>query len=183
MAVLSILYKYGIWISIPAFIISVFLLVKCIAGVIRTGREAQLFSVPLRDRQEIEFTEAGRVVLCMEGPLLSRRFAKLKYELTGPDGMAVESRMVLFRMRTTGFSKARLELKTYDIAYPARYVFEIEGLGAERPSDADHRMVFTRPHFARTMAYVLGIVFAAMLTIGSFVFFLMRLLRVGMTQD
>ncbi len=178
MAFLSFVYKYGIWISIPAFIFSVVLLVTCITGVVRTGRQARLFSIPLVDRQEVEFTEAGKVVLCMEGPILSRRFAKLKYELTGPDGMAVKSHIVLLRARTTGFSKAIMELKTYEIVYPARYVFEIRGLGPEQLRDSEHRMVFMRPYFLRTMAYVLGIVFAAVLNIGSFVLFLMRLVGV-----
>jgi hypothetical protein len=39
-------------------------------------------------------------------------------------------------------------------------------------------MVFTLPHLARSMAYVLGIVFSAMLTIGSLVLFLMRVVGV-----
>lgn len=71
-----------------------------------------------------------------------------------------------------------MELRVYEIAQPGRHVFEIRGPGDERPSDAEHRMVFTRPHLARSMAYVLGIVFSAMLTIGSLVFFLMRVVGV-----
>ena len=179
MAFLSFIYKYGIWISIPAFIFFVILLVICITGVVRTGRQARLFSVPLLDRQEIEFTNAGRVVLCMEGPMLSRRFAKLKYDLTGPDGMAVKSRIALFRATTTGLTKARMELKVYEIAYPGRYVFEIRGLEGEKPSDSEHRMVFMRPHLARSMVYVIGIVFAGIFIIGSIVLFFLRLLNVS----
>ena len=175
MAFLSFLYKYGIWISVPVFILSVLLLARCISGVIKAEKETRLVSLPLLDRQEIDFALEGSVVLCMEGPILSKRFANLEYELTGPDGRVVRSRPVLFRSSTSGFSKAVMELRVYEIAQPGRHVFEIRGLGDERPSDAEHRMVFTLPHLARSMAYVLGIVFSAMLTIGSLVLFLMRL--------
>jgi hypothetical protein len=179
MAFLSFIYKYGIWISIPAFFFFVILLVICITGVVQTGRQARLFSVPLRDRQEIEFTKAGKVLLCMEGPQLSRRFAKLKYELTGPDGMAVKSRIVLFRATTSGLTKARMGLKVYDIAYPGRYAFEIRGLGEEKPSDSEHQMVFMRTHLARSMVYVFGIVLAGIFIIGSIVLFFLRFLNVS----
>jgi hypothetical protein len=178
---LSFVYKFGIWISIPAFFFSVVLLIRCIAGVIRTGRRAQLLSVPLVERQEIEFSRPGRVVLCMEGPILSRRFARLKYQLTGPDGITAKSRPVLFRMRTTGFTKAKMELKVYEIILPGRYVFQIHGLGGEKPSDSEHRMVFTRPNRARTFAYVIGITAGAIFTILSVVLFFMRLLKVAGT--
>lgn len=179
MAFLSFLYRNGIWISIPAFIFFVVLLITCITGVVRTGRQARLFSVPLIDRQDIEFAEAGRVVLGMEGPLLSRRFAGLEYSLLGPDGMTVKSRPALFRATTTGFTKARMELRIYEIANPGRHVFQILGLEGEKPSDAEHCMVFMRPHLGRSMAYVVGIVFAAIFTIGSIVLFFLRLLDVG----
>lgn len=178
MAFLSFLYKHGIWISVPVFILSVLLLVRCITGVIKAEKETRLVSLPLLDRQEIDFALEGSVVLCMEGPILSKRFANLEYELTGPDGRVVRSRPVLFRSSTSGFSKAIMELRVYEIAQPGRHVFEIRGLGDEKTSDAEHRMVFTLPHLARSMAYVIGIVFSAMLTIGSLVLFLMRVVGV-----
>ena len=114
----------------------------------------------------------------MEGPILSRRFANLKYELTGPDGMAVKIRIVIFRATTMGFTKARMELKVYEIAYPDRYMFMIMGLEGEKKSDSEHKMVFMRPHLARSMVYVIGIVFASIFTIVSIVLFFLRLLNV-----
>jgi hypothetical protein len=179
MVFLPFIYKHGIWISIPLFVLSVILLVASITGVFRTGREARLFSVPLADRQEVEFTEAGRVVLCMEGPILSRRFVKLEYGLTGLDGVPVKGRSVLFRASTTGLTKAKMELKVYEVPHPGRYMFQILNLSGEKSSDAEHRMVFTRTNLARSMMYVLGIVFAGILTIGSMVLFFLRFLNVS----
>jgi hypothetical protein len=179
MGFLSFIYKYGIWISIPAFILFVILLIMCITGVVRTGRQARLFSVPLVDRQEFEFSEAGKVVLCMEGPMLSRWFAGLKYDLTGPDGVALSSRPVLFRATTSGLTKARMELRVYEVMHPGRHVFQIRGLESEKPADAEHRMVFTRTNLARSMLYVLAIVFTGISTILSIVLFFLRLLNVS----
>lgn len=175
MVILYFIYRYGIWISIPAFLFFVSLLVYCIAGVVRTMRQARLFNVPLLSQQEIEFNQTGEVILCMEGPIFSRRFAHLDYELTGPDGMAVKGRNTLFRATSSGFTKAKMELRVYEISIPGRHLFQIRGLDGERPSDAEHQMVFTRPHLARSMVYVIGIVFAWCLTIGSIVLFFLRL--------
>lgn len=123
MAFLSFLCKHGIWISVPVFILSVLLLVRCITGVIKAEKKSRLVSLPLLDCQEIDFAVEGSVVLCMEGPILSRRFANLEYELTGPVGRVMRSRPVLFRSSTSGFSKAIMELRAYEIAQPGRHVF------------------------------------------------------------
>lgn len=175
----SFIYKYGLWISVPAFVIAVILLILSITGVIQTGRRARLFSVPLVERQEVEFTEPGQVVLNMEGPMLSRRFAGLKYELTGPDGVSIKSRPVLFRSSTSGLTKARMELRVYEITHPGRHVFQILGLGEEKSNDAEHAMVFMRPNLKYVVLYILGIVLTGGLTIGSIVLFFMRLVGVS----
>lgn len=81
---LAFVYRHGAWIAVPAFAAGVYLLVQCIGGMIRSGREAQLFAVPLADSQQVAFAEPGKVVLQMEGPLFSRRMVGLKYALLGP---------------------------------------------------------------------------------------------------
>jgi hypothetical protein len=177
MALLSSLYRHGIWIGFFSFAVSAYLLAHCIAGVIRTERQARLFSVPLVESQEVELAEAGPVVLAMEGPMLSRRFARLEYELVGPDGAPVGMRSVLFRTRTTGFTKATMTLKELEVATPGRHLFRIHGLDGSRPGDDGCSMVFMRPHLATTMSYVLGIVFSSMFAIGSLVLFLLRVVQ------
>jgi hypothetical protein len=173
--VLSFIYRYGVWMSIPAFVIFVTLLIFCIARVVRTMRQARLLDVPLLPQQEVEFREAGRVVLAMEGPFFSRRFAGLEYELVGPDGISVQSRRALFRARSSSFTKAKMELRVYNVTAPGRHLFQIRNIGDEQPTDAEHRMVFTRPHLGRSIAYVIGIVLTAMVAIGSIVLFSLRL--------
>jgi len=179
MNLLSYIYRNGLWISLPLFIVSAALLCFFILGVIRGVRQAHLLSVPLLDQQGIHFAEEGRVVLCTQGPLLSIRFAKLDYELTGDNGMPVEGRTTWFHSKTSGFSWVRMEVKSYRIPMPGRYVLRIKGFEPGTAPDDDHRIVFTRPHLARSIGYVIGIVLAGMLFIGSIVLFFLRLLSKG----
>lgn len=172
---LLFIYRNALWISAPVFFLFFVLLGMCIKGLLQTIRHARLFSVPLLAQQHIEFSEAGKVVLCLEGPLLSRRFARLAYELVGPDGMAVKSRKALLRMRTTGATSTRMELQVYEITHPGRHLFRINGLERESTSDVENQLVFTRPHLGRTLFFVVGIVLSGVCLIGSIVLFFLRL--------
>jgi hypothetical protein len=122
MSFFSYLYRNGLWISVPIFLIGVGSLAYFIFGIVRGVREAHLLSVPLLEEQEIQFPEAGRVVLCTQGPLLSFRFAKLHYELTGDSGTPVEGRTTWFHSKASGFSWVRMEVKSYRIPMPGRYI-------------------------------------------------------------
>ncbi|MBZ5515853.1 MAG: hypothetical protein LAN62_13610 [Acidobacteriia bacterium] len=173
------LYRNLLWIGPLLFCISGLTLALCIRGVIRSVREAVLFSVPLVERQTIEFLEAGRVMLCVEGPRFTTRFARLKYELSADSGAPVEGRVVLFRFQKSSFSRVRLEVRTYEIPRPGSYVLRIQGLGPPQARDTEHQLVFTRPHTARSVSYILGIVFSGLVLILSLIFFLMRLVGVG----
>jgi hypothetical protein len=176
---LSYIYRNGLWISVPLFIISAALLCFFILSVIRAVRQARLLSVPLLEQQEIQFAEEGRVVLCTQGPLLSFRFAKLDYELTGDNGMPLEGRTTWFHSRTSGLSWVRMEVKSYRIPMPGRYVLRIKGLEPGSTTDSEHRIVFMRPHLARSIGYVIGIVLTSLLFIGSIVLFFLRLSSKG----
>jgi len=172
---LSYIYRNGLWISVPLFIISAALLCFFILNVIRSVRQAYLLSVPLLGQQETQFAEEGRVVLCTQGPLLSFRFAKLDYELTGDNGMPVEGRTTWFHARTSGLSWVRMEVKSYRIPMPGRYILRIKGLEPGSSPDSEHQIVFMRPHLARSIGYVIGIVLSGLLFVGSIVLFFLRL--------
>lgn len=175
----SAFLRNGVWISLPLFCISAALLGLCIRNVIRVVRRAYIVSVPLLEQQEIEFAEAGGVVLCGEGPRFTTRFAKLAYELSADDGTPIKGRTAWFHASTSGASRVRMELKRYRIPKPGRYVLRIQGLGTVRADNAEHRIVFMKPHLAQSMGYVVGIVLAGGLLIGSIVFFGLSLASKG----
>lgn len=173
-SVFESIYRHWTWIGIPVMVVALAALVVLIVGVIATVKKAHLFKVPLSERQEVRFTEAGRVVLSIEGPRFSTRFARVNFELSGLAGEPVESRSALFRARTSGVSTARMELIVYEIPMPGPYVLTMTGLGATQENDARHAVVFMRPHLKQSVAYVLGMLLASIIFITSLVFFLLR---------
>ncbi len=169
----SIMMQNALWVSAGCLIFFTLLLAVSIKKLLQTIRQARICSVPLIRQQEVEFIEKGNVVLCLEGPLLSNRFANLEYELIGPDGKTVQSRMALFRMRATSFNKLRMEVNVYKIVSPGRHMFFISGLGNGKNFDSEHQIVFTHPHLPKTILLVLGIVVSGCVIIGSLVLLLL----------
>ncbi len=176
MSFFNFLYRNGLWISIPVFVFAVVMLIFFIKSVIRMKAEKTIMSVPAMEQQYVDFTEAGNVILCIEGPLLTTRFGGVKYELTASDGSPVKGHVTLFHSRSSGFTKVRMEMKSFELPYPGRYTLNLKNFGPPKPKDGEHRVVFMRPNLAQAMMYVLGIVFSGILFIGSIVLFLMRLL-------
>lgn len=88
MSVLSFIYRNGILISVSLFGLGVVLLWFFILTVVRLEDKNRICSVPLLAEQDVEFAEAGRVILGLEGPFLTTRFGNLSYELRGSDGMS-----------------------------------------------------------------------------------------------
>jgi hypothetical protein len=161
------------WLLAALFVLALAALAALIRAVLRTLRTARLCSVPLRAHQDIEFPAAGRVLLCMEGPRLTPRFRKLRFELQLPGGPTVAGRRILFRSVTSGVATARVSLRSFDLPYSGRYQLDIHGLS---PADIDtplHSVVFMRPHFARSLLLIFGILCASGLAIASLVFFLL----------
>lgn len=179
MSLLSYVYRNGLWISVPLFIGSTMVLIYLIRDIMRIMREAQLVSLPIVEEQAVEFPEAGKVVLCMEGPRFTTRFARLSYSLIGPEGREVKGRRSWFRFHTSGMSKVRMELRYYGISIPGQHTLQIRGLEPGKGPDAEHRIVFMRSHLAKSLARVLGIVLTSMVLIGSVVLFFMRLVGNG----
>lgn len=172
------LYKHWIWLGVPVILAAATALWLLIAGVVAVIKKARLFRAPLAAIHEVEFSEAGRVVLSIEGPLFTTRFAGVHFELREMNGGRIDGQPCLFRARTSGFTTARMELMEYNLPRPGRYVLSMMGLGAVVAGDASHAVVFMRPHLLESTAYVLGIVFASVVFIASLVFFLMRLVGV-----
>ncbi len=176
MSLKSLFYQYALWVFPLVFVLATGLLIFFILGVMRLVKDTTIVGVPLLEEQDVEFKDAGRAVLSIEGPHLTARFARLEYGLISPRGAEIPGRTVIFRARTSGLSRVRLTLKTYEIPQPGRYRLHVKGLGSDWAADADHRLVFSRPHAAPVIAYVVGIVLAALLAIGSVVGFLLRAL-------
>jgi len=60
------LYRSWIWLGVPVIVIALAALGTLIAGVVGLVKKSTLSRMPLAERQEVQFAEAGRVVLIME---------------------------------------------------------------------------------------------------------------------
>jgi hypothetical protein len=166
-SLLSAIWRNGKWLSLPSFVASVALLGYLIRNLLRVIKQSLILAVPLVERQEVEFTAAGRLVLCGEGPLFTSRFAGLAYALSDELGRPVEGRRAWFRAKTSGVKWVRMEMCYFKIPRPGRYLLTIEGLGAAKESDARHRIMFMRPHLGRSIASIIGLILVSFMLIGS----------------
>jgi len=175
MAFLKFAWRNALWISVVVFGGAAAALAFLILGLCGLGKKNEIVSLPLVERQEVEFPAAGRVVLCVEGPFLTTRFGGLDYELIAPDGTPVRSRAVWLRTKSQGISRVRLAVHSFDIPEPGRYVLRVEGLKGAQAADSEHRLVFSWPYLLQMVLHILGIVLAGVLLIGSVVLFGLRL--------
>ena len=178
MALLAGAYRLALWLAPVTLVLGVILLSQTIAGVMRAGRRARVATMPLAAEQAVVLADAGPIVLTLEGPLFSRP-PELTYTLVGPDGAGVPQRPVVFRMRSSGFSRGRLQLHRFEVTAPGPHVLRVEGLG-RNPRELDCLLILERPHAVATVAWVLGIIAAGFVVIGSLVTFFLRLARVGL---
>jgi hypothetical protein len=173
------IYRNWTWMGIPVMVIALAALGLLIAGLVTLVKRAQLFRVPPAERQEVHFAEAGQVILSIEGPRGMSRYKHINFELTAMNEERIEGRWTLFGARTTGISTVRVELLSYNIPKPGRYVLSMTGLGAAQGSDAVSAVVFTRPHMKQIVACILGILLAFGVFVTSLVFFVLRVFEKG----
>lgn len=167
---------FALWIWLPLLVISAAMLIFFIRNLIGLGKKNTLFSLTLREEQPIEFTDAGKVLLCVEGPLFTRHFAGLRYEIADAGNSAVQGRKSLLRTGSSGFTRARLELMSFTIPTPGKYSLRILGMQGSEPDDSPYRIVFMRPYFIQVIGSILGTIFSAGGLITSLVFTLLHFL-------
>ncbi len=189
-SVFAAIYRHWIWLGVPVTLAALAGLVFTIRGVIVVMRESEIARVPLAPSQsgiervplarslEVYFPEAGPVVLGAELPRFSKFFAHATFELSSMSGERVPGRSSLFRMSTAKVSTMTMNLMDFDIPHPGRYVLRIAGIEQSVEGSEEYFIFFARPHGAKTIGFILGIVLTSCIFIASLVFFLMRVVGV-----
>lgn len=179
MGTVGFLYDNGLWLSWPLFAVGLCLLVVSIRRLLRLAKRNRIHGVPLLTEQKIEFWEAGRVALWLEGPLFSTIFMGLDYRMIDSGGRGVGSRRPLFPLHSASFSRGRMLARFFVIPGPGIYSLQVSGTRVPTTDDGRHQLLFMRPHLTRTVGCILGIVLGAQLTIASLINFLLRLTQGG----
>ena len=160
-------------IGLAAGIAGIAALIVRIQRLLKESVECELPVVP---RQTFEFSLPGEKCLHLQGPRFSLAFFSVKLALKDEaTGEAVPLRPVLFRTVTSGISRVRLLTHRCMISHAGRYELTISGI-MEGTDPASIGIVFTKPYRTQAVLFILGLVFAGMLTIASIVFGLLALL-------
>jgi len=174
------LYRFWPWAGIPLMLAAAAGAARLAARLVKLTRQAPLFKVPLAPRQEVGFTEPGRVSLALEGARFTTRFSGLGFDLWGNDGQKAPGRASLLRPRTMGMTTITMELATFDIPRAGQYTLMIRGLDEPSSWNPAHAVVFLRFHIGRMVAYIVGIVLLAGVFLTSLVFVILRLAGVAL---
>lgn len=174
----EMLYRNGLWLAPPAFFLGIILLALIIYNLVIMMKKAKIIRLPLVEQQEVEFNEAGTVVLWGEGPQLTTRFAWLKYRLTDRAGASVPGRITL-PVKASSFTRVKRTMRLFHIPQPGKYLLYVDRLGEADPRNAKCQLVFTKPFLGKVVLHILGILFSSFMLIGSLVLFLLRLTHVS----
>jgi hypothetical protein len=145
------------------------LLAYSIVRTLRVVRDSVLVRLPAVTEQDVDFAQAGPVVLCVERTRLSTALFGARYALCDAAGAHVPSTPILFRTSVSGISRVRLSLRSFDIPRAGRYRFVTTGIAAGRDT-SNATLVFTRPHTAALILCILGMVLGGVCLIGGVVF-------------
>jgi hypothetical protein len=160
-------FSRWLFLTIPGFVIAAVLLALTIKRLLRTLSGAAVLTLPAQASQTFRLAEPGPYELYIEGRLGTTDFGGLDYALTDPAGMTVPLNAVLFRTTVSTFSRARLQVRSFEVADAGNLTLRISGL---RPDAApDNRILINRPVRSAMILHVVGLVVLGSLMIGSMV--------------
>lgn len=138
------------------------LAVRRLVAVVRRPPLARLPVVP---QQDVAIAEAGAMLLQIEGPIGTTAFVGVDVTLDDvTHGRPIALRPIVFRARSSGFTRARLSWKRFALDAPATLRVRVDGLAAGRDVAAC-ALVVARPAGVALPATILGVVASAILVV------------------
>jgi hypothetical protein len=138
-----------------------------LTAIVRLIRRSVVARVPVAEAHVVDLGAAGAYALHLEGPMLSRVpggpiLQFFGVQLGGPrlslreeaTGAEVPLHAPLVPVRSSGFSRARHQVRAFQAPQAGRYVLACEGVDPERDW-SQWAFLVTRPYAARMLALVL----------------------------
>ncbi len=152
-------------------------LINLIGRVRKLIKESIECVLPVVPNQKFEFSSPGEKCLHLQGPRFTTAFFGVKFAIKDiATGEEIALRPIIFRMVTSGISRARIFTHRCMVTHAGRYELVISGI-REGADYADCNIIFTRPYRATAILLILGLVFTGMLTIASVVFGIMAIIE------
>jgi hypothetical protein len=159
------LRPYWLALTVPLFVVSVWLVIRTALSLTRRVRGSVVASVPLLERQSLTLPDSGAYALFVEGKRMSRDFGGLDFSMEDRDGRGVPMHAAVVRTSVSGFSRVRLQVRSFYLSSPGSVTLHIVGI---RPiSDPENRIVIGRPFTGALVAHVLALIALGLLTIAA----------------
>jgi hypothetical protein len=155
--------------TVPGALAGAVLLVVAIRGLVRALRVETLARLRVVTEQPFTLAAPGPVVLNVEGPLGTTKFAALDFTVIAPDGGTLPTHLIVFRRNSTTLGgTTQLALRRFDASAAGSYVLRIGGFAP----DTDYggcAILLTRPTGALLPLWIVGTVAGALLLLGGLV--------------
>ena len=146
-------------------------IVFSVARLIALVRASVIVRLPAIAEQDVDFAQAGRVVLCIEQSRLDSTLWRARFALRDATGRDLPAAPILMRTEVSGFSRVRLSVQRFDLPNRGRYRLIADGIA---PGNSDAAIVFTRPFAAKLVIWILAIVLGGFAMIGGIVLTALR---------
>ncbi len=155
--------------TVPGAIIGAVLLAGAIRGLVRALRVETLARLRVVAEQPFTLPAPGPVVLHVEGPLGTTKFAALDFTVIGPDGAARPTHAIVFRRNSTTLGgTTQLALRRFDGSSAGSHALRIGGIDPGTDYDGC-AILLTRPTGALLPLWIAGTVAGALLLLGGLV--------------
>ncbi len=158
--------QHWLWATVPLGLICLVILPVMVWRLIDNYRADEILSVPLVAEQELSLDGAGPMLLHGEAPRLSAAFGGLDFRLTRlADDRDLTLSDIWMKSSSSGFSKARLSLRAFELTQPGRYRLTVLG-SLDADLAANHSLVITHDRRGRMVGTILAVVFSAIGLLG-----------------
>jgi hypothetical protein len=166
-------HMFPIELTIGVAVLGAALLAYSIMRLLAVVRASVIARVPAVPEQDVEFKEAGQIVLCIETTHFGSAFSGVDFALRDAVGRDLASAPIVFRTKVSGFARVRLSVRTFEIPRAGRYRLVAIGIPPGRDM-SEAALVLTRPFAGAMVLWILGIVLGGFGLIGGTVLSALR---------
>jgi hypothetical protein len=149
-----------LFVAALAGLIFLYLLIRVIAGLLRSNHRQIVATGPLLDQQQFELSEASPLLLLVEVPRFGCAFRQLQFEVIEKvSGRVTRLGYDFLRAQGAvyGVTTMRVPIGRLSSVRPGRYLVRVLGLNPETDY-SKCRLMLSRPYLGRMVLQIIGIV-------------------------
>ena len=170
-----LLSRSWLFLTAPACVIGLGLIVASVLFLLRTIRVPEFARLPLVAEQDVDLADAGPLTFVIDKPRFSNIQASafkpfaLSISLEDAAGRAIKADPVLVPVTVQGIGRMRVDVASLASIEPGRYRLRVDGLASDVGSK-DSFLVITRPIAKwKMVATILGIIVSSALALGGLI--------------